>query len=60
MRLNKIDKKSRVVLKALAQGRSCRQILADDRTLSSHDIFHALSEAPTKFWRRKPAQKKLG
>src|SRR6266404_712315 len=41
--LDKIKKKSRAVLKAVAEGRSCGQILAADPTLNSHDIFHALS-----------------
>ena len=58
MRLNKVAKKSRAVLKALAQGHSCGQILAADRSLTSHDIFHALSEAPTKFWAKKPNPKR--
>jgi len=57
MGLKKITKKSRAVLKALAKGRSCGQILADNRSLTSHDIFHALSEAPTKFWNKRALPK---
>ena len=51
--LSKMNKKSRTVLKALSKGHSCEQILARDRSLTSHDIFHALSEAPTSHWRKK-------
>jgi hypothetical protein len=40
------------ILKALAAGRSCEQILAADRTLTYHDIFHAAAEAPTSHWAR--------
>jgi len=58
MQLDKLKKKSRAVLKAVAEGRSCGQILAADPTLNSHDIFHALSEAPTAFWGSKSAPKK--
>ena len=50
MRLNEISEKSRVVLKALAKGRSYEQILAADHTLTTHDVFRALSESPTGFW----------
>lgn len=38
--------KSQAILKALAQGRSCDQILAADRTLTYHDIFRAAAELP--------------
>lgn len=44
------------LLEALASGRSCEQILADDHSLSYHDIFHAVAEPPTSFWRRKLAR----
>ena len=40
------------ILKAIAAGRSCEQILAADRTLTYHDIFHAVAEAPTSHWDR--------
>lgn len=58
LRLTEMNKKSRTVLKALAAGRSCEQILARDQTLTSHDIFHALSEAPTRLWRKKQEPKR--
>ena len=38
------------ILQAIADGRSCEQILASDRTLSYRHIFHAVAEAPTTFW----------
>jgi hypothetical protein len=38
------------ILEALAAGRSCEQILAADRTLTYHDIFHAAAAAPTSHW----------
>jgi hypothetical protein len=58
MRLNKVGKKSLAVLKALAAGHSYGQILKKDRSLNSHDVFHALSEAPTKFWTKRPTTKR--
>jgi hypothetical protein len=57
MRLSEISQKSRVVLKALAKGRSYQQILAANRTLTAHDIFRALSESPTGFWAKKRVPK---
>jgi hypothetical protein len=54
MRLNEISEKSRAVLKALAKGLSCEQVLAADRTLTAHDVFRALSESPTGFWDKRP------
>jgi len=42
----KLSKKSRSILAALAEGRPCEQILADDHTVTYHDIFHAAAEAP--------------
>jgi hypothetical protein len=45
------SKKSRI-LQALAAGQSCEQLLAHDRTLYYHDIFHAIAEAPTSYWRK--------
>jgi hypothetical protein len=38
------------ILEAIAAGRSCEQILWADRTLTYHDIFHAVAEAPTSHW----------
>lgn len=55
MRSKRISQKSRAVLKAIAKGRSCDQILAADETLTSHDVFRALSESPTNFWHKKPS-----
>ena len=49
MRLNEISEKSRLVLKALAKGLSYEQLLAADHALTSHDVFRALSESPTRF-----------
>jgi hypothetical protein len=49
-----LSKKSRI-LKALVGGYSCEQILADERTLTYHDIFHAIAEAPTSYWRKNSA-----
>ena len=43
------------ILEAIATGRTCEQILQADPTLSYHDIFHAIAEAPTGFWRRAAA-----
>jgi len=60
MRLNEISEKSRAVLRALAKGRSYQQLLATDRTLTSHDIFRALSESPTGFWEKRRAPKTNG
>jgi hypothetical protein len=57
MRLNEMSDKSRAVLKALAQGCSYEQILAADRTLTTHDFFRALSESPTDSWKKKLAPK---
>jgi hypothetical protein len=43
------------ILHAIANGHSCEQILNSDRTLSYHQIFHAVAEAPTTFWDNTPA-----
>jgi uncharacterized protein (DUF433 family) len=61
MQEKRITHKSRAILKGIADGRSCEQILADDRTLTYHDIFHAVTEAPTRLWKKKkpPANKPL-
>ena len=45
------------ILRAIAAGRSCEQILTADRTLTYHDIFHAVAEAPTSHWDRPSAGK---
>jgi hypothetical protein len=52
----KMDKKSQDILKAISAGTSCEQILADDGTLTYHDIFHALTEAPTNHWKKTSAK----
>jgi hypothetical protein len=44
------------ILQAITAGRSCEQILAADPSLSYHDIFHAVAEAPTTFWDKPPAR----
>ena len=46
MKSGSLSDKSQAVLEALAQGRSCEQILAADRTLTYHDIFRAVAELP--------------
>jgi len=48
----KMEKKSTDILKAIDAGHSCEQILAGDKTVTYHDIFHALTEAPTSHWRK--------
>ena len=45
------------ILESIAGGHSCEQILAADRTLSYHDIFHAVAEAPTTYWDKTPAER---
>jgi hypothetical protein len=40
------------ILEAIAAGHTCEQILARDRTLTYHDIFHAVAEAPTTYWEK--------
>ncbi len=47
-----MEEKSNHILKAIDAGYSCEQILASDRALTYHDIFHAVTEAPTSHWRR--------
>ena len=54
METKEVRTKLNGILEALASGRSCEQILAADRTLSYHDIFHAVAEAPTTYWDRTP------
>jgi hypothetical protein len=56
MEPNELRAKLNCILKAIAAGRSCEQILASDRTLSYHHIFHAVAEAPTTFWDNNPAK----
>jgi hypothetical protein len=58
MRPNRPNKTARALLKALAEGQSYEQILAADQSLTSHDLFHALSETSTSFWSKHPAPKR--
>ena len=57
MNSNDLKAKLNAILKAFASGHSCEQILAEDRTLSYRDIFHAIAEAPTTYWDRTPAER---
>ena len=52
MQLNKANQKAQAILKAIAAGRSCEQILANDKTLTYHDIFHSVADAQTNHWRK--------
>jgi hypothetical protein len=45
-------------MKALAEGRSYEQVLAADQSLTSHDLFHALSETSTSFWSKQTHPKR--
>ena len=56
MAQNDLPEKLNGILEAIAAGRTCEQILAADRKLSYHDIFHAVAEAPTCFWERPTAK----
>jgi hypothetical protein len=56
METNDLRTKLNGILHSIASGRSCEQILEADRTLSYHDIFHAVAEAPTTYWDRAPAE----
>ena len=51
-----MEKKSKDILKAIDAGQSCEQILAGDSAVTYHDIFHALTEAPTTYWKRTPGR----
>jgi hypothetical protein len=52
MKAPRISRKSHGILNAIADGHSISQILAADRSLTCHDVFHAVSEAPTNHWRK--------
>jgi len=52
----KMEKKSHDILRAIDAGQSYEQILARDGTLTYHDIFHALTEAPTRHWKKTSAR----
>jgi len=47
MKTQKASKKSRAILKAIAEGMSFEQILGRYPTLNYHDIFRAAAEAST-------------
>lgn len=58
METSELRAKLNGILEAFAAGRTCEQILAADRSLCYHDIFHAIAEAPTSYWTKagtKPA-----
>ena len=48
-----MEQKSRKILKALSAGHSCERILAEDCSVTYHDIFRVVTEAPTSFWRKR-------
>ena len=60
MKSKRVSDKSQAILDALAKGRSCTQILADDPTLTFRDIFRAAAEAPenqrSRKWSRAMAE----
>ncbi len=47
---NQFGSKARRILKALARGRTCEQVLAENPTLTYHEIFRLAAELPTSFW----------
>jgi hypothetical protein len=53
----KMENKSNDILKAIDAGHSCEEILASDHALTYHDIFHALTEAPTSHWKKTSARR---
>ncbi len=42
-------KKSQGTIEAIAAGHTCEELLTRDRTLTDHDISHAVTEAPNEF-----------
>ncbi len=46
MKATRSSKKSRAILKAIAEGNSFEQILSRHPTLNYHDIFRAAAQAP--------------
>jgi hypothetical protein len=56
MESNELRTKLQGILEALADGHTCEEILAADRTLTYHDIFHAVADAPTSFWKSSKAR----
>jgi hypothetical protein len=55
-----MQQKTKEILRALAQGDTCEEILANDGTVTHHELFHTLSETPTSHWKkivhRRPAK----
>lgn len=56
MAANRSSKKSRAILKGIAEGRSFGQILAGNPSVTYHDIFRAAAEAPACRREQKPAR----
>ena len=56
MKSNRLSEKTHAILEALAEGRSCTQILVDDPTLTYRDIFRAAAEMPENQRRRKGSE----
>jgi len=56
MAANRSSKKSRAILKAMAEGRTFGQILAVNPAVTYHDIFRAVAEAPACQREPKPAR----
>jgi hypothetical protein len=52
MQPTQANKKSKEILAAIAAGNTCEEVLARDPSLTYHDIFHAVAEAPTSHWRK--------
>lgn len=59
MKANGSSKKSRAILKAIAEGHSFDQILADNSTVNYHDIFRAAAEAPVHLWEQNPGRAEM-
>ena len=56
MKTKRSSKKTRAILKAIAEGNSFEQILGRYSTLNYHDIFRAAAQAPASHWQHKGAQ----
>jgi hypothetical protein len=53
MTTKRSSKKTRAIIKAIAEGNSLEQILGRYSTLNYHDIFRAAAQAPASHWRHK-------
>jgi RecB family exonuclease len=53
MKTKRSSKKTRAILKAIAEGNSFEQILGRYSTLNYHDIFRAAALAPASHWQHK-------